>query len=150
MIELTKSQKKTARKLINLGLQRECAKFMQSTKDFMNKNASAEDAHDAYLKLYDKVYQFDKHIARRYDGMSGGRYYITVCYLYYDGVLTDEDIREFDDELYNSSKSINEIDIHSIEEHFRKYANPYNMFVLPKEIGDLGEIQVFIDEQRRK
>ena len=68
MIELTKSQKKTARKLINLGLQRECAKFMQSTKDFMNKNASAEDAHDAYLKLYDKVYQFDKHIARRYDG----------------------------------------------------------------------------------
>ena len=36
MIELTKSQKKTARKLINLGLQRECAKFMQSTKDFMN------------------------------------------------------------------------------------------------------------------
>lgn len=56
MIELTKSQKKTARKLINLGLQRECAKFMQSTKYFMNKNASAEDAHDAYLKLYDKVY----------------------------------------------------------------------------------------------
>ena len=44
------------------------------------------------------------HIARRYDGMSGGRYYITVCYLYYDGVLTDEDIREFDDELYNSLK----------------------------------------------
>lgn len=51
---------------------------------------------------------------------------------------------------FNSSKSINEIDIHSIEEHFRKYANPYNMFVLPKEIGDLGEIQVFIDEQKRK
>lgn len=52
MIELTKSQKKTARKLINLGLQRECAKFMQSTKDFMNKNASAEDAHDAYTSNY--------------------------------------------------------------------------------------------------
>jgi len=24
------------------------------------------------------------------------------------------------------------------------------MFVLPKEIGNLGEIQVFIDEQRKK
>ena len=101
MIELTKPQKKIARKLINLGLQRECTKFMQSTKDFMDKNAPAEDAHDTYLKLYDKVYQFDKHIARRYDGMSGGRYYITVYCLYCDGVLTDEDIREFDDELYN-------------------------------------------------
>ena len=30
----------------------------------------------------------------------------------------------------------------------RKYANPNNMFVLPKEIGELGEIQIFIDEQR--
>ena len=104
MIELTKSRKKTARKLINLGLQRECAKFMQTTKDFMNKNASAEDAHDAYLKLYDKVYQFDKHIAQRYDGISGGQYYITVYSLYFDGVLRDEDIREFDAEIYNKLK----------------------------------------------
>lgn len=40
----------------------------------------------------------------RYTNSTGGRYYITVCYLYYDGVLTDEDIREFDDELYNSLK----------------------------------------------
>ena len=104
MIELKKNQKKKTRKIINKSMQREYEKFMQSTKDFMNKNASAEDAHDAYLKLYDKVYQFDKHIARRYDGMSGGRYYITVCYLYYDGVLTDEDIREFDDVLYNILK----------------------------------------------
>lgn len=36
MIELTKHQKKIARKLINLGLHRECAKFMQSTKDFID------------------------------------------------------------------------------------------------------------------
>ena len=49
-------------------------------------------------------YQFDKHIARRYDGMSGGRYYITICSQYYDGVLTDEDIREFGDEIYNKLK----------------------------------------------
>jgi len=104
MTELTKAQKKIARKLIDLGLQRECAKFMQSTKDFMDKNASEEDAHKAYLKLYDKVYNFDEHIARRYDGMTGGRYYITVCSLYYDGVLTDEDIREFDDEIYKKLK----------------------------------------------
>jgi hypothetical protein len=49
---------------------------------------------------------------------------------------------------FNSNKSIEELDIKDIQEHFRKYANPNNMFVLPKEIGDLGEIQVFIDEQR--
>ena len=104
MIELTKQQKKIARNLINLGLQRECAKFMQSTKDFMNKNASAEDAHDAYLNLYKRIDNFDEHIAQRYDGISGGQYYITVYSLYFDGVLGDEDIREFDDEIYNKLK----------------------------------------------
>ena len=49
---------------------------------------------------------------------------------------------------FNSSKSIEELNIIVIQEHFRKYANPRNMFVLPKEIGDLGEIQIFIDEQK--
>ncbi len=50
---------------------------------------------------------------------------------------------------FNSNKTIDEIDITDIKNHFRKYASPYNIFVLPKEIGDLGEIQVFIDVQRR-
>lgn len=104
MIELTKHQKKIARKLINLGLHRECAKFMQSTKDFIDKNTSAEDAHDAYLKLYKRIDNFDEHIAQRYDGISGDQYYITVYSLYFDRVLRDEDIREFDDEIYNKLK----------------------------------------------
>ena len=50
---------------------------------------------------------------------------------------------------FNSSKTIEELSINDIKEHFMKYASPSNMFVLPKEIGDLGEIQIFIDEQRR-
>jgi hypothetical protein len=50
---------------------------------------------------------------------------------------------------FNSNKTIEELSINDIKEHFKKYASPSNMFVLPKEIGDLGEIQIFIDEQRR-
>lgn len=49
----------------------------------------------------------------------------------------------------NTNKSIEELNISEIEDHFRKYANPNNMFVLPKEIGYLGEIDVFIEEQRQ-
>lgn len=49
----------------------------------------------------------------------------------------------------NTNKSIEELNISDIEDHFRKYANPNNMFVLPKEIGYLGEIDVFIEELRR-
>ena len=50
---------------------------------------------------------------------------------------------------FNTNKTIEELSINQIEDHFRKYANPNNMFVLPKEIGPLGEIQLFIDEQKR-
>lgn len=51
---------------------------------------------------------------------------------------------------FNTRKTIEELDMMDIQEHFRKYANPCNMFVLPKEIGAIGEIQAFIDEQRMK
>ena len=50
---------------------------------------------------------------------------------------------------FNTNTSIEDLEISDIEDHFRKYANPNNMFVLPKEIGYLGEIDVFIEEQKR-
>ena len=48
---------------------------------------------------------------------------------------------------FNTNTSIENLEISDIEDHFRKYVNPNNMFILPKEIGDLGEIDVFIKEQ---
>ena len=50
---------------------------------------------------------------------------------------------------FNTHTSIEDLEISDIEDHFRKYVNPNNMFVLPKEIGYLGEIDVFIEEQKR-
>lgn len=49
---------------------------------------------------------------------------------------------------FNTNKSLEETDINELKGHFRKYASPRNMFVLPKEIGDLGEIPIFIEEQK--
>ena len=50
---------------------------------------------------------------------------------------------------FNTNTSIEDLEISDIEDQFRKYVNPNNMFVLPKEIGYLGEIDVFIKEQKR-
>ena len=50
---------------------------------------------------------------------------------------------------FNTNTSIEDLEISDIEDHFRKYVNPNNMFLLPKEIGYLGEIDVFIEEQKR-
>lgn len=48
----------------------------------------------------------------------------------------------------NSRKNIVDLDINKIVMYFKRYANPMKMFILPKGIGGLGEIQEFIDEQR--
>lgn len=48
---------------------------------------------------------------------------------------------------FNTNTPIECLRITDIQEHFNLYANPKNMFVLPKEIGALGEIKEFIDEQ---
>ena len=64
-------------------------------------------------------------------------------------------LKTFEKENYLWSKDsdtvmiIEDLEISDIEDHFRKYVNPNNMFVLPKEIGYLGEIDVFIEEQKR-
>jgi hypothetical protein len=100
MIELSKSQKKIARELIRLGLQRECKSFMNKTAKFINGSKKRkENPHEHYLDLFEKVISFDKHIAARYDGLTGSRYFETVLWLFRDGVLTEKDIERFDVEL---------------------------------------------------
>ena len=49
-----------------------------------------------------KIETFDKHIARRYDNLGGSKHYITVLSLFYDKVLSMEDIAAFDEEMQNA------------------------------------------------
>ena len=49
---------------------------------------------------------------------------------------------------FHSRKNLIEIGIEDIQNHFWKLANPKNIFILPKAIGALGEIEEFIEEQR--
>lgn len=98
-MELPKNQKKHARTLIERALQRECERFLAETKAWMNQPKTEETPHKQYLELFERVYKFDKHIARTYDNMSGSRYYHTVCSLFYNDVLTEDDINLFSEEI---------------------------------------------------
>ena len=102
MIELTKSQKKIAQELIDLGLQIECRSFTDKITKFTNSSEwKTGNPHENYLKLYKKVTSFDKHIAKRYNNVTGSHYFMTVWGLFYDEVLTTEDISRFDSEVQN-------------------------------------------------
>jgi len=102
MIELSKIQKKVARELIQLGLQRECKSFTDIITKFTNSPEwETGDSHELYLKLYKKVTSFDKHIGRRYNDLTGSHYLMAVLGLFYDEVLKPEDIARFDMDVQN-------------------------------------------------
>jgi len=110
MIDLSKSQKKVARELITLGLQRECKSFTAQVKEFTNSQEwETEDPHQFYLKLYKDVITFDKHIGKRYDNLGGSRYFMTVFGLFYDGILTTDDIAGFSTEVQNELLRIKQL-----------------------------------------
>ena len=47
--------------------------------------------------IYKSIQTFDKDISRQYDGLNGSRYALTVFSLFYNGILTEKDLSEFDD-----------------------------------------------------
>ena len=52
----------------------------------------------AYHLLYKTITKFDKHMARRYDGMTGSRYLFIVAAQLADGVISMNDLKDFSGE----------------------------------------------------
>jgi hypothetical protein len=98
MIELSKSDKKAARILIDTGLDREYAHGLKKAsailEDWLKGN---RDSRDAYMKLYKQVTGYDRHIAKRYNDLTGSRYLITVIGLLFDEVISEDELHGFSD-----------------------------------------------------
>jgi hypothetical protein len=102
MFELSKSQKKIAHQLIDNGLLIECGECLKNVESFLDKNkTSLLSNYEIYMKLYQIIKKFDKHLARRYDGLTGSHYFRVVLELYMDDVITEEDLEPFDEEVRN-------------------------------------------------
>ena len=108
MTELTKEQKKIARNLIDLGLERECKGFNNTIRQIVCKPMESKERanHSRYLEVYKATADFDRHIADRYDGMGGSRYFMTIVNLYCEGIITDEEIAELGKEALDMIHSI--------------------------------------------
>lgn len=114
-IELSKSDKRLCRELIHVSLERECRKFVEDMQKVVSKpiplaelnapyreeNGFAVEGpwHKQYFKIFNKVRTFDKHVARRYDGISGGHYLDAVLGLYCDDIVTDDEISGFSEKI---------------------------------------------------
>jgi hypothetical protein len=116
-ISLTKADKRKCRELIHVGLERECEKYVKEMQKLANtpiplaelnepyreENGFSVEGpwHKRYIALYKKTASFDKHIAQRYDGMTGGHYLDDVLSLYCEGIISDDEIAPLSDEPRN-------------------------------------------------
>jgi len=74
-IELSKREKKLARELIEKGLREEFKRGMLSFDVILQQWKNEDgDVKENYYKIFNAVTDFDKQIARRYDGMTGSKY----------------------------------------------------------------------------
>ena len=101
-MDLSKADKKVASRLIQLGLRREIHKILVETDSVLSdwKEKNLEDK-DSYYLLYNKITDFDKHLQRRYDSLTGSRYYLAVLQLVYDGIVSEEELKDFSEDTKN-------------------------------------------------
>ena len=101
LASLTKAQKKVARTLIDLALERECAKLIRKVSKLSSKPLDDVEKpnHARYLELFKAVDSFDRRLQNRYDGITGGHYLETISYLYAEGSLKEGDLEICDEEV---------------------------------------------------
>ena len=100
MPDLTKREKKIARDAIEKGVLAEFKVSLGEAETIIKEWRNSQlDNRQAYHKLFKAIADQDKHISRRYDGMRGSRYLLTVAAIFYDGYITEEDIKDFSEEV---------------------------------------------------
>ena len=98
-MELSKKDKKAAREVIEKGLQKEFARGLNDADTILQgwKN-NQTDNRATYHRLYEMIVKFDKHIARRYNGMTGSRYLFIVAAQLADEVISLHELKDFSGE----------------------------------------------------
>lgn len=102
--ELSKSQKKIARKVMDKGLDNHYRKALSDVKSIIEKweSGAFESNKDAYMKLFKTVESNDNNLARTYNDTGGSRWVEVMSLQLRQGVITLEDLSEFDENVRNA------------------------------------------------
>lgn len=96
--DLNKKDKKIARAAIDKGVDAEYKAGLEEAAAIISHwNSGKLNNKESYLKLYKAVEERDKALGKRYDGLGGSRYLMTVAAILYDGYITEEDVKDFSD-----------------------------------------------------
>src|SRR5690348_16865181 len=97
--QLTKAEKKIARVCLDKGLDAEFREGLERFALILDDWRAGKfgSNKEAYHKLFGAVYDKDKSIARRYDGLTGSRWLITSIGILNDGYISRKDVEGFSD-----------------------------------------------------
>lgn len=101
MIEnFTKADKKAARMVIDLALQRDFSRILEEYHELLSKWKAEHPADNslAYRTFYQAVHNNDQYISKTYDSLTGSRYFTTIVGLLIEGILSERDLAGFSTE----------------------------------------------------
>jgi predicted transcriptional regulator len=99
--ELSKSQKKIARRIMDKGLEKHYQRSLFKAEEILNewKNDKFATTREAYMRFYREVEKNDDLIANIYNNKGGSRWVEIMSLQLRDGVITTDDLQELDNEV---------------------------------------------------
>ncbi len=99
MHDLNKKEKRICRELMDRSIEKEFETGLKEAEATIKEWKDDELAcRLAFHKLRDNINDFRKHLARRYDGLSGSDYLRVVAEILNDEYIMEDDIKELSDE----------------------------------------------------
>ncbi len=104
-MELSKKDKKVARQIIEVGLQKEFGNGLNKIDKVLKKwQEEKQDNRESYHLLFKTLSDFDKHIAKRYDNMTGSKYLIIIASQLHDEIISEGSLSELSEETIQKIK----------------------------------------------
>jgi hypothetical protein len=99
MIDLSKSEKRAARVVIKKGMMLEMERALQKAEAILGDwKGGKGNPQEAYHVLYKHIFDFDKHVARRYDDLKNDDLILTVALQLREGLLSRQELEVFSKE----------------------------------------------------
>lgn len=99
--DLSKEQKKIARRVIDKGLETQYARVLDETGNIYRRwsGGGFTNNREAYKELYSCIKEHDRDIALTYNGVGGSRWVELMSDQLAIGVISKSDLEDFDEEV---------------------------------------------------
>ena len=102
-MDIKESDWKIFRRLHGIALERYCQRVLDEVK---LATVCDDSFHDCYLKLYRLMQERDRTMARAFDDLSRSTALLRLVNILNEGLLTDEELKEFSQEFQRRIKTI--------------------------------------------